>query len=353
MILGALLLICSAMAAQAFTSPPSSSMGRLFTLGGGDAFNSNFWADSEEVTNYPGSLTNYGDIATISFSPAAPGAMGVTLSKTEQTYGTYYIGLLGGATDNLGNEINNTTLGYGYSFESFNFGFMFNRQAFSNTNGAGAESSNSWNTFTIGSDFEVNEDTNADVSLMYQTVGDETSSFGLNGRAFYGWKEDVVVIPVVHFSSSEGPVDFKTTMIGLGLGFAYTVNESNDVVFGLNWQSSTMKNDTAAAVGGVAANTETSMMTMPGFYVGTQHEFTDWLEVRAGATKSWNKTDPDGDSEMSDYPFAFALGAGVAIGDWQVDLGLTTSWLYNVGYWFHGAAAAAAPVASIQAKLFF
>jgi hypothetical protein len=122
----------------------------------------------------------------------------------------------------------------------------------------------------------------------------------------------------------------------------------------VNYQNMNLENESAAdTLGGVPPDTETSSTILPGFYIGTQHEFTDWLELRAGASKSWGFNDPDGVSENSFFPFEFALGAGIAVGDWQVDLGLNTNWLYNSGYWFHGSPGDDIIIGSIQAKLFF
>ena len=96
-------------------------------------------------------------------------------------------------------------------------------------------------------------------------------------------------MPAFEFSSMESPLNFTTTSFALGLGFAYTVNEGNDVVMGVNYQNMTLKNESAAdTLGGVLPDTETSSTIMPGFYIGTQHEFTDWLELRAAASKRYD-----------------------------------------------------------------
>lgn len=348
LVLGALLVMCSALTAQAYLDYPGGV--RLMTLAGGSGLGMHVWNDSEEVFEYPGSLPTYANMFTWSFSPGNDG-YSFTLNKGEETFGNYFIGLHRG--DMGAAEWNNVTLGYGYSLEAADIGIIYNRQGISATTG-GTETSESWNHIGLGANMEISDSSDLDLAFYFRstsaddgTTETDGSGFGLMGRMFYAWTDDVTVIPVIGWSSAEYVEGVTDTDIMVGVAFAYVVNESNDVVFGLSYASNKLEDTN------VDPDTENTVKDLPAWYLGAEHEFTDWFTVRGGASKAWRTTEMDSDNDQNSAPFDFTLGAGIAMGDWQLDLYLEQSTLYNWGYWFHGNRASSAPVAGIQAKLFF
>ncbi len=344
---------------------------RLETLAGGQPLMYHFWTDSEEVYEYPGSLPLYSDMVTWSFRSSgyygeSSDAHSFSLAKSEEGYGTYFVGLHRGYTlpdRQTDGEWNNTTFGYGYPMESMNLGVIYNRQGGSEKTGD-TELSETWNYLALGVDYDLNDETNVDASFIYRSGkaddGDsgtddmEVSGMGFMGRAAYAWKDDVAVVPIAGFMTGEekeGSDSEKWTAMYAGLGFGYTVNEDNVVAFGAAYASE------KTSWTGQADGDEESTTIMPGFYMATEHEFTDWLTLRGGATKVWSTskdTPAEGDaSEAKIYPFGFSLGAGIAMGDWAIDLGLNTGWLYNFGYWLHGNSSSSGPISMLQVKLFF
>jgi hypothetical protein len=327
---------------------------RLNTLGGGDTFGSAFWDDSEQIYSWPGELSNYADMATFSFVPGGPGN-GFSLNKDEETFGNYFVGLQRGSIGDLeesDQESNNFTLGYGYPMEGLNLGILYNRQSVSYKDTE--ETSWSANQIGAGIDFDLNEDTNIDAAFNFimlngKDAGDDQklgNSFSIAARMMYGMRDNLKLVPVVAFMSEEYTKDMPNTFFGAGLGFAYTINDDNTLVFGVDFQRYQQEDNVSDP------NTKITATTLPGAILSVEHEFNDWIEARVGASKAWDKIDY-GDNEETTFPFVFNLGAGLNVGDWTIDLMLNEASFYNFGYWLHGNPSYVAPIAAIQAKLFF
>jgi hypothetical protein len=363
LIAGALLMLVSS-AAMAFDGFPNPV--RNYTLAGGDSFNSNFIMDSNDAYSWFGRIYQNADHVRVTFNPWNEGGQGQALGfiKSEETYGAYMLHLQEGSYSDkqLDGEYNHFTLGYGYPFESFDLGVVYNRQGASQTV-SDVETSESYNAFGAGITYDMDDETQFDAMFAFVTGSiddgvdgnDDPESTGMNFgvRAFKVWREDLTVIPVFLFNTWEdkqGDASDKTTMFGAGLGFDYTINEDNDLYLFANFQSmkETLDDGTDSM--------EYKTTALPGVGAAVEHEFTDMFTVRMGATKNWEKSEvPSGDEtdEYKSYPWMFTFGMGVAMGDWTIDLDLNQSWLYSAGYWFHGYDSSSSPIAQIEAKLWF
>ncbi|MCP4545892.1 MAG: hypothetical protein GY835_05420 [bacterium] len=353
LILVALLMFSTA----AFAMMPATGNWRLDTLNGGDSFNSNFWEDSNCVLHWYGEIVNYTDMLTINLDAGE----GAALNKSTDGYGSYFLGLYRG--DAYGPEWNNIRFGYGYELENMNLGIMINRQGTSATTAGdgGGDVKETWHDFGFGIDYQLNDETNIDASFTMTKGSSEdldddddndldASGMAFGVRAFRACKkEGMTIIPVFMFSKMTPMDDVTETTIALGAGMDYEINDGNNLILGLNWQKYTNKDER-----GDGDAVETSQTTFPGMSLAVEHEFFDWLTVRAGATKRWIKAENDAENVQMSYPYNLNFGAGIALGDWQVDLGLNTDWLYNLGYWVHGNITdGEEPIAGIQAKLYF
>lgn len=336
---------------------------RTDVLSAGDVVHANFWEDSNDINMWVGDLVNYADMVTITLDD---GSQYIGLNKSLEGYGVFHLGLsqMGSmyydAIDEYG-EMNNITIGYGYELEMMNIGVMLNRVSWA----YGVEDGDvkeTWHTFGFGVDYMWNEDVNVDAAFMYskgssEDLDDDTedldaSEMGFGVRAFYPWQEGLTLVPVFLFDSYDDGEDYTESFLGLGLGFNWAINDGNDLMLGLSWQKYTEEYDPE----GDDYDYKYTETMFPGLGVAVEHEFFDWLTARVGTSKSWVKDEDDEDNYLMTYPWRFELGAGIALGDWQVDLGLNTDWLYNIGYWVHGANDGGYlddPIAGIQAKLFF
>ncbi|MCB1164123.1 MAG: hypothetical protein H6694_03155 [Candidatus Latescibacteria bacterium] len=358
---GVLLMLVSS-AAMAFEGFPNPV--RSYTLTGGDAFNANFISDSNDAYTWFGRIYRNADHVRVTWWPSST-AQGLGLIKSEESYGAYMLHLQEGSfyDKQLSGEYNHFTLGYGYAFENFDLGVVYNRQGTSQEVG-GTKMSETYNAFGAGITYDMDDETQIDATFAFVTGktddgvdgNDDPESTGMNfgARAFKAWREDLTIVPVFVFNTWKdklGDAEDKTTMFGAGLGFDYTINEDNDLYVFASFQNSkeTLDDGTDTA--------EYKMTALPGIGAAVEHEFTDMFTVRMGATKNWEKYEepgtPDGTDTYHSYPWMFTMGMGIAMGDWVIDLELNQTWLYSAGYWFHGYDSPQSPIAQIEAKLWF
>ncbi|MBN2170163.1 MAG: hypothetical protein JW819_02440 [Candidatus Krumholzibacteriota bacterium] len=365
MLVGVLLMMSTAAIAQADGPEYFQYNVRLTTLSGGDDFATNYWNDSGHVTMWFGELGNYTDMLTIGFDPEDE-INAISLNKSEKTFGAYYIALQEGMYDYMGDydEYNHFTLGYSYALENMKLGVLYNRQNMSETDGDD-EVKDSYNSFGLGLDYDFSDEVNIDATFAYSsyswtykvapadTTGDGNGlMFG--ARAFWAYQDDITLVPVFIFRTAEWQEGYKDTDFALGLGFDYTVNDNNHIILGAKFAQA--KSEEPYLTDETWTETTT---TMPGFSVAVEHEFFDWLELRAGASKNFSNykveysTDTPDDTEDMCYAFNYSFGAGIQVGDWAIDLELNPEALYQMGYWLHGYEDGEEPIWAIQASLFF
>ena len=238
------------------------------------------------------------------------------------------------------------------------------------------ESDNSWLVFGAGATWTNNENMVFDVLFNFGNAGGETTglagpgsslewdsgtAFEIAARLFYDWKDNVTLVPVFDFATSEysqtrtetpanpilEPNGQKTTDIMLGLGLNMDVNQDNMLVFALEWmnRSSEFANPdtTATAVKEVTAN------FLPTIRLALESDITSWLTTRIGAAKYIGslKAEANNGDEIKvtpghpwDYPvvngFDWFLGCGFNFAEWTVDLELADETPFGLGFWLTG-----------------
>jgi hypothetical protein len=252
---------------------------------------------------------------------------------------------------------------------------------------ANAQASNSWLTFGAGITWTNNDNMVFDGSFTFGNAGgdysdgtntvewDSGTAFDIAARLFYDWKDNVTLVPVAEFASSEyslsssptaipTPNGNKITDFMIGLGLNMDVNQNNMLVLALeymNRQWEYANPDTAAA-----STDKVTWQYLPTVRLALETEITSWLTTRVGAVKyifSEEIEDVDGDSAKwtpgtptSLAPpltgFEWFLGCGFNVAEWTIDLELASETPFNMGYWLTGYSnftTGAGPVSHIAA----
>ena len=285
------------------TSSASAYDVRAMTLG-----NVPYWKDAGDVNTWYGEIANYGDMVWINFDGVLDGSE-LNLAKNEDTFGTYFLSIGSDAGEKVG-------LGYGYALDVATLGLFF--QMYENN-----AADESVFDFGAGLDYDMG-DTNVDFTFLYHKSGDDnTMSFGT--RAFYPWKDGVELIPAFMFETASFGDDSATGM-GFGLGFAYTVNDDNTLILGFDYKKDSV----------TIADVDTDETTMPGFYVGMEHDVNDWLTLRTSGYKAWFEEVVGSADPINTYPFMFTFGFGIHLGDFDLDVAYDESQLFDTFNWFMG-----------------
>lgn len=243
---------------------------------------------------------------------------------------------------------------------------------------ANAKASNSFLTFGAGFSWTNNDKMVFDASLTVGKAGgsaeypsgtgtnkvewDSGTAFDIAARLFYDWKDNVTLVPVAEFASSDfslkqsdtpalgTPNGTKITDFMLGIGMNMDVNQDNMVVFALeymhrDWEYSNP--DTAAA-----GLDKMTWAYMPTVRLALETQVTSWLTTRVGAAKylgSFEQKANNGDklkqtpgtptslTEDTSLPgFDWFLGCGFNVAEWTIDLELASETPFNLGYWLTG-----------------
>jgi hypothetical protein len=207
---------------------------------------------------------------------------------------------------------------------------------------------------------------------------DSKTAFDVAARLFYDWKDNVTLVPVAEFSTSDfslkqsqtpalaTPNGTKTTDFMLGLGLNMDINQDNMLVFALEYMHREMKDsnpDSAAT-----ALDKTTWQYLPTVRLALETQVTSWLTTRIGAAKyigSVETTLNNGDKTKltpgtptsltggANLPgFDWFLGCGFNVAEWTIDLELASETPFNLGYWLTGYSnysTAAGPVTHIAA----
>jgi hypothetical protein len=242
--------------------------------------------------------------------------------------------------------------------------------------GSEFEADNSWLVLGAGFTWTNNENSVLDVLANFGMAGgeytegtgaatetlewDSNTAFEIAARMFYDWKEDITIVPVVDFATSEYSQTFtatppsplttpngqKTTDFMVGVGMNMDVNQDNMLIFALEWMNHTTEYanpDTAAA-----SPKEVSANYLPTIRLALESHITSWLTTRIGAAKylvTWTAESVDG-SEFKVTPgtpdtiappsFDWFLGCGFTFSEWTVDLELAHETPFGLGYWLTG-----------------
>ena len=181
-------------------------------------------------------------------------------------------------------------------------------------------------------------------SLEDNGLEDKLSGTGFGGvfRVFMGEQTQIVPIGLVNMSSATyehtvndttSEVKFSNMNLALGVGLNYKISENAMLIAAVEAIGiSKFKSD-------VSGGTETNITTtdLPGLYMGAESQINKWLTGRIGAVQvmqsTTTKTKPQGspESETSERlkQFHVTFGAGVALGDFTLDLSFNEGLLFD------------------------
>jgi hypothetical protein len=235
------------------------------------------------------------------------------------------------------------------------------------------EADNSWITIGAGFSWTNADNLVLDAALNFGNAGgtitdgtneakwDSKTAFDILARLFYDWKDDVTLVPVAEYTTSEyslevSPVALtppngeKLTDFLFGLGLNMDVNEDNMLVFALEFMRRKYE---FANPDTVAANyASTTWNYTPTVRLALESHITTWFTTRIAAVKYLgNVTDEsNGGDKLKLTPgapgfllgitppsgFDWFLGCGFTIAEWTVDLELNHETPFNIGYWLTG-----------------
>jgi len=239
-----------------------------------------------------------------------------------------------------------------------------------------------------GLGFEMNPNTNVEVSLLYQSRDFEQSitqpppagssqakedgrtNWMASGRAMWQWMPNVMVVPVLKFYSFDlsnrvtagGAVaTFNNTLSGWQVGAAgnWTVGTNDLFVLGVTFAQNKLEQQddilgvsaaTRAALiaaGELPANAvvgdtlRTTETFAPQVFAALETHVNNWLTLRFGANKgAYHKLKVEDlgaggrETSLNNSPFNMNLGAGVKLGTLQLDAILNDAFPQTLGGWF-------------------
>jgi len=220
--------------------------------------------------------------------------------------------------------------------------------------------------FGAGVGFELNPNSTAEVSVMYQkrtyeieappapTASDDgPTTFQVAARMMWQWQPNVMLVPVFKYHSIDlsetdgtpaGTFDNKLTGWQAGVAGNWSLGTNDLFVLGVTFAQNKLKFAEDLLGSGVDVGEATETYT-PQIFAALETHVNPWLTLRFGANKgAWHKTKLDdqvpGAEEtftFSDSPFNMSLGAGVKIGTLQLDGVLNQSIAQNGLYFISGS----------------
>jgi len=241
--------------------------------------------------------------------------------------------------------------------------------------GNNAKASNSFRTLGAGFSWTNNDKLVFDASATVGMAGgsaeypsgagtnkvewDSNTAFDLAARMFYDWKDNVTLVPVAEFATSDfslkqsdtpalaEPNGSKTTDFMLSLGLNMDVNQNNMLVFALEYMHRTYEYSNPDTAG--VSLDKTTWQYLPTVRLALETQITSWLTTRVGAAKyigSVEDKQNNGDKTkattgtptfIGNLPgFDWFLGCGFNVAEWTIDLELASETPFNLGYWLTG-----------------
>ena len=212
-----------------------------------------------------------------------------------------------------------------------------------------------------GVGFELNPTSNVELGLLWQnrTWVEDTpglrnqdkgaSAYLFSGRAMWQWQPNIMVVPVVKYWSVDlGQQSTPTggTATGLDEDFKgwqagaagnWTLGSNDLFVLGLNFA----QNKHTEQVGTPGQNVEATQTFYPQMFGALETHVNSWLTLRFGANKGvvqkLKVVQPNGDkTERTFQSFNMRLGAGVKVGNLQLDAILADNFPNNLPYFISG-----------------
>jgi hypothetical protein len=270
-------------------------------------------------------------------------------------------------------------IAWGKDLGALSLGVMFTRSDIMEKFPGGDEEDLSFTTMGAGVRWDVNDKTYGDLAVTLAMAGGDTlggfdnnMSYNLEGRFFWELNDNATLVPFAHYSAADFALadvpassgdKWHDIMVGASLNF--DVNTNNMLVFAgeaefYHWEPS------KTATGD---QQELSATAIPRFYIALESDITSWFTARVGATKTMAKIkakNSAGDEviftnlenwasfeEVSADDFAWFLGGGFHVGEWDVDAVFDPSIPFRLGYWLTGYSDSTPPIGRVSATYRF
>jgi hypothetical protein len=196
----------------------------------------------------------------------------------------------------------------------------------------------------------------------YTAEWDSKNAIEIAGRMFWDWKDDVTLVPVASFASSNysltdnqdnatvGYVDVpgtgdKMKDFKAGVGLNMDVNTDNMLIVAAEFRYLKWEYSNADTVG--AAISELTARMLPTIRMALETKVTSWMTTRVGAAKHLGEVkekDVNGDEYKAEpgvpgldmSSFDWTLGVGFDVAEWTVDLELDSGAPFSTFYWVTG-----------------
>jgi hypothetical protein len=171
---------------------------------------------------------------------------------------------------------------------------------------------------------------------------------------YVGYKAADFALEDIPATSGEKYSDFT---IGSSLNF--DVNTNNMLVFAADLEF--YKEEPSKRVSG--DQQQLTAQALPKFYVALESDITSWFTARVGATKTMAKiTEKASDGTEVIYTnqeffgmddFAWFLGGGFHVGEWDIDAVFDPAMPFRLGYWLTGYSSSEPPIGRVSATYRF
>jgi len=231
------------------------------------------------------------------------------------------------------------------------------------------------NIFGIGGGlgFEMNPNSSAEVSILYQTrtfeqstnpgarnEDDGTTNWQVAGRMMFQWQPNVMIVPVIKFYNFDlgnkvTPVGgtattFANTLTGWQVGAAgnWTVGSNDLFVLGVTFAQNSLDQQYdvlgVSAVAGVGDTAKVTETLAPQIFAALETHVNNWLTLRFGANKGAyqkirveDKGASGEEINLNLSSFNMHIGAGVKLGTLQLDAIVNDQFPQTLGGWFSNA----------------
>ena len=216
-----------------------------------------------------------------------------------------------------------------------------------------------------GVGFELSPTSNVELGVLWQTRSwlldvpglkveeNGSSAYTLAGRVMWQWQPNIMVVPVVKYYNFDlgekatptgGPTTaFDNTRKGWQIGAAgnWTLGSNDLFVLGVNVAQNKLKQQEDLFALGFGDTLEITESFTPQLFAALETHVNSWLTLRFGANKgAWEKLKveaPNGSTlEFKASSFNMRLGAGVKVGNLQLDAILSDQFPNHLPYFISG-----------------
>jgi len=390
------ILVLGAALVLALPAVSSAQMSRVE----GMAIQGDFIKDWSGIFTYTSQVANvgnlvYGELGNVNFPPVTfDRSVGAVIGNLwEGRLGTWAVHMReqspnigqgdasgSSGTDSLGGDPNVNTsesfdIMWGKKFGTTSFGLRLNRSNGRFLEQIGTATTKTEADFTQGDPntarnivgigggigFEMSPTSNVEAGVLWQnrTWVEDTpglraedkgaSAYLVAGRAMWQWQPNIMVVPVVKYFSMDlgqqstptggGATGLDEGIKGWQAGAAgnWTLGSNDLFVLGLNFAH----NKHTVQVGTPGQDEEATQTFYPQIFGALETHVNSWLTLRFGANKGVVQkleiVQPNGDkTERTFSSFDMRLGAGVKVGNLQLDAILADDFPNNLPYFISG-----------------